>query len=169
MKGLLLAMVLLLSSPLHAMSVYKCEIEDVIIFSQQPCSTQAEEVRIDYIRADELEARRLRQETQTQHARSGEIAVERRIREIETRIDAENRVINRLQRERDRDLNALRNRQAEASDNLAGAAYRQSLAGEMQAVNQRYDSLVAQRQATIQRLQTDIDRLLRQAESLPAQ
>ena len=163
MKRTLFTLALLTAaSQAPASSVYRCVVDGETIFSQQPCSAQAEEVQINFIRANEEEARRRGEAAEFDRSTAEGLERQRRIREIQARIDTENRAINQLQRDRDRELANIRRRQANTNDNLAGATLRHSLSEEMNGVNQRYDSQIAQRQTTIDRLQAEITRITAQ-------
>ncbi|MBE0454862.1 MAG: DUF4124 domain-containing protein [Roseovarius sp.] len=159
--GLMLAMIIA-SSSAHASSIYRCEVNGEITFSQQPCAANAEAINLRYSKPDEDSAARAQEDHEQTTSRAASMELERRIRWERDKIQEEERHINSLQRQRSAEIAALQQRQTRANNNLAGATFRQSLAEEMQAVNQRFDAQIDQRQANIDRMRADIERMQQQ-------
>lgn len=144
---------LALAGSVSAQTIYRCEVDGQLVFSQQPCADDAEKIEHDFP-VVETEPAAPAQERGVLEA--GNYADQVR---IERRIDGHERQIRELQSARDRDIATLRQRMARANNNLAGAQYMESIATDMQAVTDRYESRIEVEQRQIDRLRDDLDRL----------
>ena len=137
---------LALAGSVSAQTIYRCEVDGQLVFSQQPCAEDAERIEHDFpvvesaapVAAPDNYVARVR--------------IERQIRRHENRVRS-------LQASRDRDIATLRQRMARANNNLAGAQYMESIATDMQALGDRYDSRIEVEQRAIDRLRDDLARI----------
>ena len=144
MKAMMMAVLgLTLAGQVAADTIYRCEIDGRLVFSQQPCEEDAERVEIEQRepRAGEARASSMHDPNYADRVR------------LERRIDRHQARIRNLQRSRDQDLSALRARQRRAMNNQAGATWLQAIAAEMQATADSYDSRIQVEQREIDRLQ----------------
>ena len=152
MRWMILA-TLALSGSVAAQTIYQCEVDGQLVFSQQPCGEDAKEIEHDFPVVELADPA----ETRPGNFMDDDNYV-KRVR-IERRISRHEATIRNLQRQRDREIAAIRRKARYASNNLAGATWEQSLATEMQALTDRYNSEIGVEQSSIDRLRDDLDRL----------
>lgn len=131
----------------HADTIYRCEIDGRLVFSQQPCAEDAERVEVE-----------IREAAPSEIMRSHDPTFVNRV-QLDRQIQRHRSRVREMQQSRDRDLATLRARQRTAMNNLAGANYLQSLAAEMQAITDSYESRIQVEQREIDRLQARLDAL----------
>lgn len=130
-------------------AVYKCtDKSGQVVFSGQPCATNAEEIKVKVHTPTPAEVARAQEEISEL---TKDLANSKRQREISS-LEGDIRV---KQLAMENELMVLRAKQKTANNNLAGAQYYGGLATEMQAVTTRY--------------QGEIDSLQRQIELLKSQ
>ena len=137
---------LALAGSVSAQTIYRCEVDGQLVFSQQPCAEDAERIEHDFPVVESAAP------VATPDNYVARVRIERQIRRHENRVRS-------LQASRDRDIATLRQRMARANNNLAGAQYMESIATDMQALGDRYDSRIEVEQRAIDRLRDDLDRL----------
>ncbi|MDF0533679.1 hypothetical protein PY479_05215 [Shewanella sp. A32] len=154
----LLAIATMLATPLSFADVYKCTVDGKVIFSQEPCATDAKPMDLSNVGSFVT--------NDNKQAKSPEATAKQS--EISNYIHAEDikREITRLQHKRekvfnDRDARIQRLRQSRnyASNNLAGATWEKSLAEEMSAVSRAADSEVQSIDREIASLQQELQSL----------
>lgn len=147
-----------LAAPAANAAIYKCVVDGETVFSERPCSANAEEVQVRVTRPDagaQAEAA-ARASSIADHQRA--MAAERRQREVRHEIDDLESRIRVAQREMDAELAALRARKAKAANNLAGATLEQGVAAEMQAVTAKHQARIDAAQARLKQLYAERDR-----------
>ena len=151
-----------MTGPAGATEVYRCEIDGVMSFSQQPCAENAQRLEVNYIRPSAADIARQEERSRRTVETNREMAQERQIREIGYDIESAAGTIRTLQRQRDIEVAQLRRKKDSANNNLAGATWENSITQEMEAVIQRYDSLISQHQADIDRWREDLQSMGKQ-------
>jgi hypothetical protein len=132
----------LLASATAAADVYKCQQNGKTVFSDQPCSTSAEKIRVkpaaghaDTVsEADAVAASKAFVDRTNLSAKKNSLDLD---------ISITTARIHSLQNERDRELNALRDKKKRANDNLAGAVWEDSISNEMIAITNSYATRIA--------------------------
>ena len=137
---------LALAGSVSAQTIYRCEVDGQLVFSQQPCAEDAERIEHDFPVVESAAP------VATPDNYVARVRIERQIRRHENRVRS-------LQASRDRDIATLRQRMARANNNLAGAQYMESIATDMQALGDRYDSRIGVEQRAIDRLRDDLARI----------
>lgn len=143
---------------LASAQVYKCEVDGVLTFSQQPCAEDAELTKYTSEPAAPPPSTTIPQPTESYEEANARIAKSIRQRNINieiTKITAER---NRKQRERDQRIAQLRRTKQSAANNLAGATLEESLSKEMSAIAMQYDTDIRSLDAQIDRLREDLKR-----------
>ncbi|MBV2129947.1 DUF4124 domain-containing protein [Arsukibacterium indicum] len=141
-------------------TVYKCEQNGVVTYSQIPCSDDAEET--GYTTDGNLSpANQQQPAVQTESpsetlARVRDVLVKRDLQQEITRLKGDKA---RLQSRRDIEITKLRQSKLKANNNLAGAVWEESVSKEMAAIAAQYDT-------DIQAVDSEIDRLSKQLRRL---
>jgi hypothetical protein len=148
---------LLLAGSVTAQTIYRCEIDGELVFSQQPCSEDAEVIEHDFA-VPETDAPASEAVSNPLARPAHDVNYVERVR-IERRIDRHERKIRNLQDARAREIAIIRQKRRRAMNNLAGATWEQSMATDMQSVTDRYESEIDIEQRAIDRLRDDLDRL----------
>ncbi|EHR39590.1 DUF4124 domain-containing protein [Alishewanella jeotgali] len=148
--------------------VYKCEVDGVVTYSQQPCADNAELTQYsteNSVQSDPPQANDSATQTArpTQPAANHEAELARinesiRKRNINTEITRLTAERNRKMRERDQKMAQLRRTKQSAANNLAGATWEESLSKEMSAVAMQYDTDIRSLDNRIDRLREDLKR-----------
>ncbi len=126
--------------PFSQAAVYKCEIDDKVIFSQDPCDAGSEE--IDLSNVGSVVSRQDSVPESTLSSLREDIDTYVKAQDIQRKIDELEYDRRQVFKERDKRIRQLQHSRAFASNNLAGAKWEQSLAQEMSAITQAADSRV---------------------------
>lgn len=147
--------------PLSAMAtVYKCEVNGVVTYSQIPCSHDAE---LTEYATDEVDSPANQQKPAAQTESPSETLA--RVRDALTKRDMQLEITKlkgakaRLQSRRDIEITKLRQSKLKANNNLAGAVWEDSLSKEMAAITAKYDT-------DIRAVESEIDWLSKQLRRL---
>ena len=155
MKSLaLITALLLLPHALYA-QVYRCVVDDEVIYTQHPCAEDAEVIEIRPHQPDTHETWRLEEETTRLRALSEEMERQRRIREIDRQIEGLMRANNELAQQAEQELSDLRAQQRRAEITMAPRQTQQDIAARMEAVNRRVEGQVRSNQQRIERLRAE--------------
>ncbi|SNY41069.1 protein of unknown function [Arsukibacterium tuosuense] len=147
--------------PLSAMAtVFKCEVDGVVTYSQIPCSHDAE---LTEYTTDEVDSPAKQQKPAAQTESPSETLV--RVRDALTKRDMQLQITRlkgdkaRLQSRRDIEITKLRQSKLQANNNLAGAVWENSLSKEMAAITAKYDSDIRSVDSELDRLSKQLRRL----------
>jgi len=132
--------------------IYKCTIDGETIFSQQPCSANAEEITVKTHEpsADEIEQAAERRSRLEENNTTS--ASDRKRREAEIKIKNAEKRIATYQKKMESELAALAKKKEAANNNLAGATYEQSISTEMEAASKKWTAKIDAEQVKIERL-----------------
>lgn len=143
-----------------AATVYKCEVNGVMTYSQIPCSDDAE---LTEYAVDEASSPTNPQQQGAQTESPAETLA--RVRDALVKRDLQLEITKlkgdkaRLQSRRDIEITKLRQSKLQANNNLAGAVWEESVSKEMAAIAAQYDT-------DIQAVDSEIDRLSKQLRRL---
>ena len=138
-------------------AVFKCEIDGKVIFSQDPCAAESEELDLSNVGSVVS-----RQESTGAENLSGlrdDIDSYVKGQDIQRQIDKLEHDRRQVFRDRDQRIKQLQHSRNYAANNLAGANWEQSLAQEMAAISQAADSRVTSIDREIAALRQRLDNL----------
>ena len=138
--------------------VYKCEVDGVVKYSQQPCADNAELTQYSTEAPNPPAAIAPQQPAIDHKAESERINESIRQRNINSEIIRLTAERNRKMRERDQKMAQIRKTKQSAANNLAGATWEESLSKEMSAVAMQYDTDIRSLDNRIDRLREDLKR-----------
>jgi hypothetical protein len=141
-----------LFSSFHSNSaIFKCVIDGVPTFSQQPCSENAQMVQIKVAPSN-------RKTTTTQSSELHQTSVSDylEISSLKRQIKEHQRKIKKYKNQMDSELSVLRKKERTAANNLAGATYLSSISTEMNAVVKRYSGLISTEQKQVDRFKAQL-------------
>lgn len=166
MRKLLIVTTLLFPVCSYA-QVYKCEVDGVVKYSQQPCSDNAELTQYsteaptppatiaELPQSASIAPQQPAVDHKAESERINESIRQRNINSEIIRLTAER---NRKMRERDQKMAQIRKTKQSAANNLAGATWEESLSKEMSAVAMQYDTDIRSLDNRIDRLREDLKR-----------
>lgn len=141
MKISIFAVVLLLAASAHA-EVYKCVENGKQVFSDQPCSKDAQKLNVKPASGAAADSAAQQpanaSESSADFVKKTDLAVKRRI--LDEDIYRKEQRIKGIREEMEAKLEALRQKKRQANNNLAGAVWEQSISDEMVATANSYDT-----------------------------
>lgn len=149
---LCLSLLSMLLSKHACAQIYRCTDENGRpVFSQRPCGEDAREIKVEVtgegISAGNTEG-------------FEKVVLSNDLREIEREISAVSAQIRRLETRRDAEIRLLRRKKAYSANNLAGATWEESISTEMQMVADNYNAQITERQGTLNRLRDRQEKLV---------
>ncbi len=164
-----LVLLAMLVAPHAVAEMYKCSENGRTVFQEHPCKGGGGEIKV---RPQSGEAQPTRpagnnltgqaapdDRLSAQQAQLAAMEKSRKSREVEFQIKVSEREIRDLEREQERELEALREKKAYARNNLAGATWEQSISTEMQSVVERYKSRIGMVNSRIDRQRKELEAL----------
>jgi hypothetical protein len=153
----LLAFAALLPFTVYA-QVYKCEVNGVVQFTQQPCADDAE---LTSYKTEIVESVNSAvppsQQAQTHIDTLNRISESIRKRDINIEISKLTTERKLMQQKRDMSIDRLRQTKQSAANNLAGATWEEALSKEMSAVAIQYDTDIRTLDNQIDRLRAELN------------
>jgi len=154
----------ILNISLALASVYKCEIDNVVTYSQFPCSDTAEKIKV---RVTKSSSRIKNSNNKMSHKNQLEDTnLYIRISQVDRKIRESNNRIKTNQRKMKQEVKQLQIRTRYANNNLAGATYESALSTQMSAVTTKYNSLIEIEQKSIERLYEEKELLVQRRSKL---
>lgn len=131
--------------------VYKCVIDGVTTYSQQPCSDSAQVVNIKVAPSNS-------KTITTQSSELPQTSVSDYIENssLKRKIEGHQRKIKKYKNKMENELAILRKKERTAANNLAGATYLKSISAETNAVVKRYSGLISMEQKQVDRLKAQL-------------
>lgn len=122
----------------NAASVYKCDIDGVITFSQQPCDDNLTPIVIKQLSGSntKVKPKAISTSNKTAIKQLDEV----KAYQLGQEIKRNDHTISRYEKKMNKELTILKARTYSANNNLAGAIYQESLSSEMIAVTNKYNS-----------------------------
>lgn len=133
-------------------AIYKCEIDGVLTFSDQPCSDKYEKIEVS-----PQVIKKRPNATATPNTDSTDTYV--KSRQLKREIDKVKARIKKLQKDMDAEIGEAKNMTVRTANNLYGASRSEALAMEMNAITERYRGLIEAEQANLERLQNELNQL----------
>lgn len=172
MKALIALVATLLATATQA-QVYKCEVGGKKVFSDKPCAVDAQPIQVRPATGSTQAATGRQQvappapaATEVPTGSAAPISLSDRASNLAKRRSLKDQIYrkeieaDKLEKEMQDKIQALRNQRRYANNNLAGATWQNSLAEEMNAVADSYGT-------RIQRVRADVDRLRADRDAIP--
>lgn len=150
--------IVFLAQPVYA-SVYKCEKEGVVEFSQFPCGEDAKLITVK--EQNPSVPSNIVTHSQNNQTQEGSVDTYIRIKQIDAKIQEHKNKVDTYSEEMNNEIASLKNQSDAQLNNLTGARKETAIANQMASVSERYNSL-------IEREQRDIDRLSKEKQRLQA-
>ncbi|MGO3300481.1 MAG: hypothetical protein ACTILD_07185 [Pseudoalteromonas sp.] len=153
-----------LSEPVHA-SVYKCEKEGVVEFSQFPCGKDAELITIK--EQNPSVPGNIITHSQNNQTQNGSVDRYIRIKKINAKIQEHENKVDTYTEQMNHEIATLKNQSDAQLNNLTGAKKETAIANQMASVAERYNSLIDREQRDVDRLTKEKQRLEMNTQSVP--
>ena len=131
-------------------AIYKCTVDGIDTYSQQPCSAKANEVEIKVQNTYQSKLKPTKTQLKNNDNEVNSYILKRKIR-------MHNENIAKIKRKMERELATLKARTYYAANNLAGAQYQTALSQEMIAVTNKYATLISDEERKIKALKSNIE------------
>lgn len=164
-----IVLLVMLTAPHAFAEMYKCSENGKTVFQEHPCKGGGGEIKLKPQSGEAPPPPPAGNATagqtppgdrlSAQQAQLASMEKSRKSREIEFQIRASEREIRDLEREQERELEALREKKAYARNNLAGATWQQSISTEMQSVVERYKTRIGMVNSRIDRQRKELEAL----------
>ncbi|MDE3272063.1 hypothetical protein [Pseudoalteromonas sp. G4] len=133
-------------------AIYKCEIDGVLTFSDQPCSDKYEKIEVNPQVIKKRPNANAKPNTDSTDTYVKSRQLKREIEQVKARIK-------KLQKDMDVEISAVKNMTVRTANNLYGASRSEALALEMNAITERYRGLIDVEQSNLARLQNELNKL----------
>lgn len=145
--------IFLFSASCFGASVYQCEIDGEMVFSQMPCEPGAEKIQVSTPKSNT--------KIKTNHQALSSSTTEQdfkklKVFQINQEIKRRNTQIQKYHKKRDKELEAIEIKKLYARNNLAGAIYEESLSKEMLSINHKYTALIDDENLKISTLREEL-------------
>lgn len=139
-KTTLLLLLYIFTGHASAGSVYKCDINGVITFSQQPCDDNLTPIVIKHRSGSNTKVKP--KAITTNNKKAIKQLDEVKAYQLGQEIKRNEHTISRYEKKMNKELTVLKARTYSANNNLAGAIYQESLSSEMIAITNKYKILI---------------------------
>lgn len=146
----------LFTGAVHA-SVYKCEKEGVVEFSQFPCGKDAKVITVK--EQNPSVPSNIVTHSQSSQTRDDSVDTYIRIKQIDAKIQEHENKVDSYSEKMNNEIASLKNQSDAQLNNLTGAKKETAIANQMASVSERYNSLIEREQRDIDRLSKEKQRL----------
>lgn len=150
----LVAVAILVTTATHA-DIYKCNIDGIELFSQQPCAVGAEKITVDVTSKPTGKASTQRQKTASDGQKQVDLYLERQ--RLEREIAKAEGALKMAREKLDAAFKRARADKERSANNIAGAAWETSISKEMQAAVAEYELALQLNMSELGLLRSELD------------